>query len=814
MKKNHRQYEKHVKQNATIIFILAALLCGGMIHYIINAKQSINNQRENIKKNEEILNLTNILIEKINKAQSYANLYTLSGNEMHLENFKIITSDIPKLNDSITKLCNDNFDTETLNDIIVLLEKKEKNIEAISEQLKSFNPYLEIYSIIDNYQPTQKNTTISKTIQDTIVYKSEKKSFFKRLGEAFSPKNHSDSIVLVSKTTIDTISENNDDTSELLNEIQLSAEKSIKEYKKQIETFERKYNNLTLNDQKITKEISDLLINLHEYTLNTIIKEIQESEIIINRNINVSILIASIALLTILTFIFFIFNDIKKVVIARKATEEAKKRTEEIMESRHKLLLSVSHDIKSPLSSILGYLELMEIDSKENEEKRVISSIKNSADHILSLLTNLLNFSRLDQGKESIITSDFCINKLCDEISEMFCPLAKNKHLTLVYNNDLKDNTFVKSDALKIKQILSNILSNAIKYTIQGCVYFNVNKSDNYLIFNISDEGIGIPHDKLDEIFKPFSRIDNNESLIEGNGFGLFVVKGLIDLLNGSIDVKSELNKGSQFIITIPVDFVDNHNETKKHIDIQALRSEEKHNILVIDDDKILLSVIKSMIVKLGNCCDICNSPIEFESYTKNLDNYDLILTDREMGAFSGLEVLKKIKETDPVKKVVLMTARSEYNEDIATEKGFDAYLKKPFSINELATLLNINCSSETKNNSRYQNDFPELCQMFDNDDDITNILTTFVETTSHNIITFNEIIENNDFSSAVNLCHKMYPMFVQLAQNESADFLLKMDKLRGKDENSFPEWKEKSLDFMNNVDDFILYLSEKYDIE
>ena len=229
MKMNHRQYEKRVKQNATIIFILAALLCGGMIHYIINVKQSINKQRESIKKNEEILNLTNNLIEKINKAQSYANLYTLSGNVQHLENFKIITSDIPKLNASITDLCNDSFDTKTLNDIIVLLEKKEENIEAISEQLNSFNPYIEIYSIIDNYQPVQKNATVSKTIQDTIVYKSEKKNFFKRLSEAFSPKNHLDSIILVSKTTIDTISENNDETGELLNEIQLSAEKSIKE---------------------------------------------------------------------------------------------------------------------------------------------------------------------------------------------------------------------------------------------------------------------------------------------------------------------------------------------------------------------------------------------------------------------------------------------------------------------------------------------------------------------------------------------------------------------------------------------------------
>lgn len=814
MKNNRRQYENRVKQNATIIFLLAAMLCCGLFHYIISTKKSINNQRDNIKKNEEILSLTNQLIEKINKAQSYANLYTLSGNENHLNNFKIITADIPRLNDSITDLCNENFDTSALNEIIVLLQKKEKNIEAISEQLKSFNPYIEIYSIIDDYQPVPKNTTVSKTIQDTIVYKSEKKNFFQRLGEAFSPKNHADSIVLVSKTTIDTISENNDETSILLDEIQSSTEKSKKEYKKRIETFEIKYNNLVLSDQELTKDISDLLINIHKYTLNTIIEEIQKSEIIINRNINFSILISTVSLLTILIFILFIFNNIKKVIIARKATEEAKKRTEEIMESRHKLLLSVSHDIKSPLSSILGYLELMEIDSKENEEKRVISSMKNSADHILSLLTNLLNFSRLDQGKESIITSEFSINTLCDELSEMFSPLAKNKHLTLVYNNELENNTFIKSDALKIKQILSNILSNAVKYTIEGNVYFKISKNENHLIFNISDEGIGIPQDKLDEIFKPFSRIDNNESLIEGNGFGLFVVKGLIDLLNGEIKVSSELGKGSNFTIKLPIEFV-TEKETKKDIvDIQEIKSNIKLNILVIDDDKTLLTVIEAMLNKLEINCDKCHSSFEFEKMLNNLNNYDLILTDREMGAFSGLDVLKKVKEINSEKKVVLMTARSEYNKAVATETGFDDYLKKPFSINDLALLFNSNFTAETKNNSKYQNDFPELCLMFDNDKDIKNILLTFVETTSNNLMTFNDIIENNIFSEAVSLCHKMYPMFVQLNQKECADFLLKMDKLRGKEEDSFPEWKEKSIEFMNKVDDFISYLSEKYDIE
>ena len=396
----------------------------------------------------------------------------------------------------------------------------------------------------------------------------------------------------------------------------------------------------------------------------------------------------------------------------------------------------------------------------------------------------------------------------------MFAPLAKNKQLTFVYKKNINDNVFVKSDALKIKQILSNILSNAIKYTINGKVNFIVSKDENSMTFHISDEGIGIPQDKLEEIFKPFSRIDNNESLIEGSGFGLFVVKGLVELLNGKINVNSKVGKGSNFTIKIPVEFIERKEIKEENIDINELKSGLKLNVLVVDDDKTLLTVIESMLNKLDIKCDKCQSSIELDNVLKNINYYDLILTDREMGAFSGLDVLKKVKEINKDKKVVLMTARSEYNKDIATEKGFDDYLRKPFSVRELASLLDTNFHSETKNNSRYQNDFPDLCSMFDNDDDITEILNTFVESTANNIVNFNEIINDNNFTEAVRLCHKMRPMFVQLNQNECADFLLKMDMLRGKDESSFPEWKEKSIEFMNKVDDLISYLYEKYGIE
>ena len=814
--KKDRQYESRVKRNAVIIYLLAATLCIGMIYYIFNLKVSIDQQKENIYKNEKILSLTNRLIENVNDAQSYASLYTHSSNRQYKNDFNNALSEISKLNDSISELCDDKSNKNALNEITNLLRIKEKIINEINTQLNSFNPYQEIYAIIDSYQPKQQTTTIQTTTQDTIVYLPEKKGFFKRLGNVFSPNKYLDSLVLVSTTTIDTLASDNE-TSEFIDEIQLYTEKGRKEYVQQIKRVEKQYNNLIFSYNQISKEISDLLIILHKQTLDSVVIEIQNSETLIDKNINLSIALASVALLIILTFIFLIFYDVKKVIAARKATEEAQRRTEEIMKSRHNLLLSVSHDVKAPLSSILGYLELMQLENKSDNDNQKISSMKNSAEHILSLLTNLLNFSRLDQGKEAPIISDFNIKELCDELSLMFSPLANNKHLEFLYENSLNENTFIKSDALKIKQIISNLLSNAIKYTKEGSISFSVNKNENEIIFNISDDGIGIPQDKLNDIFKPFNRIDNKESLIEGNGFGLFVVKGLIDLLDGNIKVESELNKGSHFTVSIPVEFIENKAKVTENHDINNFKSDNNQNLLVIDDDNTLLAVIDSMLKKIGCSCDVCQSSVDFERYCKDLGKYDLILTDREMGAFSGLDVLKNIKNIDSNKKVILMTARSEYNNEVALQKGFDGYLRKPFSINDLVKLLNsnISLSENIEKVSKYQEDFPELCTMFGNDDPtIDNILRVFIENTSDNLIIFNEIINRDSFNEAVNLCHKMRPMFVQLNQIEAATFLDKMDKLRGKDENAFPEWKEESIKFMNLADDLITHITEKYDIE
>ena len=805
--------ERRVRYSAAIIFLMVAALCTAMIYYISNLRNTISEQRRNIRRNEKVLSLTNSLIRTVNEAQASAQLYTFSSNPDQLQLFKDRLDDIKMINDSIVNYSGRKATNKVLlDDLVSLLQRKELIISNISKQYEAFKPYDEIYNLLMNYKPERKPEVVAVITQDTIVKKAKKKNFFERL---FSSESATDSIILLSKTTFDTIDKGfKPDNSKLLNDIQIYSEKGKNEYLKRIKDVENQYHTFILADQNISEEISGLLITLHKQTLETVMGEVQKSDVLIRKNLNYSIYSGTIALILILLFITLIFYDIQKVSKARKEREEALRRADEIMESRHKLLLSVSHDIKAPLSSVIGYIELMKMERLQPHDIARLNSMKYSSEHILSLLSNLLEFSSLDQGRQFVKRSDFDISELCDQLRNMFMPIAENKQLKLFYHKGIPEHLHISSDPLKIKQIISNIISNSLKYTIEGEVHFGVYLENKKLIFSVIDSGIGIPEDKIEEMFKPFSRAENNTGLAEGNGFGLYVVKGLLDLLGGKIKMMSKVGEGTHTEITIPIKLVEKveNKEVKKHNEPKS-EPGRNLNILLVDDDNSLLTVASAMLAKLGQKSDFCRSSVEFSKYLDIINNFDIVITDREMGTFSGIDVLHSIKSIKPEMQVIIMTARDEYGQHAATSEGFDGYLKKPFRIKDLAELLHLNWNEEYARRCSFSDDFPGLCTMFDNDEEaIKEILDAFVKSTSDNLVTLNDAINEHDFAKAQSVCHKMKPMFIQLEQ-KSADYLTIMDGCRGQESASFPDWEEKGVGFMEETDTLMNLLSEKYDI-
>ena len=815
-KKSQNEYPSGSRTSwkVVITYLFVIVLCAALFYYIFNLRKSIENQRSNINSQHAAINWVNEFTKNVHAAQNAANLYAFTEQSQYRHEFNSYRDAIKVQTDSL-KLFEISEDNKLMvNEISNLIKSKGRISNELSRQFHDFNPLAEFDRTIDDYRPPKPEeeiviTTVSK---DTIIHvpkKVEKKGFWGRVGDVFnSDEEQEDSVVHISVERTDTlrIQHQGQDSVNILANLRVLSDKAKAQYWKKIKQYEKKTQELVKADNELSEQISTLLIRLNQEILDSTVKEIEKSEEIIQENTHYSILIGAVTLGLIIIFIILIISDVNKGYRARRAAEEAKRKTEEIMESRHKLLLSVTHDIKTPLSSIMGNVELLDKTGNEKE----FSSIQQSADHILNLLTNLLEYSSLEQGKLKVNNEAFNLRDLCDETAEMFEPIARHKNLQFIYEPSFEEDSSILSDRLKIKQILSNLISNGIKYTLEGSVTFKARMGRNLVVFDITDTGVGIPQDKLEEVFKPFVRIETYNQFAEGSGYGMSVVKGLVDLLGGEIQIESEVDKGSHFEVRIPVGSVEENIEAKDEI---VDDNKKSLNILVIDDDNTLLSVIDTMLHRLGHQAIPCRSKSDVEGAVAQIADYDYILTDREMGALTGNDILHIFKEVDADKPVILMTGRIEYTNEKAKKEGFDGFLPKPFNLKQLESLFGSVALSDNEEETAFP-DFPNFSEMMGNDKEaMTDILTVFVQSTANDLVSMNTLIEQSDFVEMQGLCHKMLPMFIQLERDTT--FLARMNAMRGKDETEedYPNWKEDATQFMAQTDELMDLLAEKYGI-
>ncbi len=775
--------ETGIRLKAMLIYIVVAAICGAMIAYMYNQWQEINNQRRYIEQYHHALALTNEFVFAVNQAQAEANLYVTSKNRAHLGAYHQKINEIQLLADSLRKIAEQD---SILDEISVFLNKKGVVVTELNKMFDNQAPMDSIGKRLKSIAPAVLKDTVlvTTTIQDTVVQKIPKKGFWKRVGEVFSPSSKPDSIVKVTTRKTDTV-KMPEIKNDIVSGVDIIAAEASKSYANQLSAIGLQVNRLIAIDQEISSQITGLLHQLSLRTVNDTLAEARKSEELIRRSYTISIVGGVISLTLILVFILLIISDVNKGKAARKALEEANARTRQIMESRHQLLLSVSHDIKTPLNSILGYFELWR--GEDNIPQDPLRSMENSGKHIMALLGNLLEFSSLEQGSLTLACCNFNPWQLCAETAGMFEPLARQKNLTFDGRFDIDKDLEVYSDVLKIKQIIINLLSNSIKYTPKGCVAFTMAYEDEKIRFSISDTGAGIPADQMDALFKPFARVDANKALAPGSGLGMYVVKGLVELLHGTIDVMSTVGEGTRIEVTIPATAV----ATK------TVEPGVSKKILLVDDDPTLLAMLTDMLVKLGHTVEKYDHPAAFNI---SCGEYDMVITDMEMGTVSGTDILKKIR-TDGVKTtVVVMTGRGDYSEAKACEAGFDAYLPKPFTMQALERLTGVADSGYAVDLEKVPatNGFAMLEEMFDGDRQaIAEVLDVFVNTTTDNIQTLRQAVANDDFKQVQALCHKMLPMFMQVdAPANCVEFLQYMDAARNDSSDQHPYWRGKTSDF------------------
>lgn len=784
--RNTNEYK--IRFNVVLIFLLIASACCGIFYYFYNLQARVAVQKEEVERDYSALSKTNELIYEVNMAQTIASFYVSTKKRRYLHRFRKNIASIDSLIDSMAIRENHPYHNDKLREISKLLNQQATTMSELNKQVNKQNPVQIIHEKIQSYEPPVVRDTlyVSTMVQDTVVNKIPKRGFFRRIADVFSPAKHPDSIVVIKAQKVDTIKIEKIETPAIIMEVDSVARQASITYDSNIKEIEKRVGNLIASSQEISSKISTLLLELHRETLDSTLLSIQNSEQTVTQNYLYSLIGGGCLMMLILIFILLIIRYVSMESTAHKALKEANERTRQIMESRHQLLLSVSHDIKTPLGSILGYLELW-----KGEKRKEVESMRNSGKHILSLLENLLKFSSLEQGTLQVTESEFSIDSLYKETADMFEPLARQKGLVFERIQSFDKDMLLSADSLKIKQVIINILSNAVKYTVRGDVRFDLGYEKEKLIVKVTDTGVGIPQEKQQEIFHAFSRVESNNAIADGTGLGMYVVKGLVDLLGGTISVRSEVNRGTHICAEIPVRIVE-----REIVIPAAFRSRD---ILVVDDDATLLTVTVDMLRRLGHNAVACDNPQNFESVS---EGFEIILTDMEMGDFSGEDILRKSGKLP----VVIMTARADFSKQKAEFMGFSDYLPKPFSIEALRNIFGgedtksdfppyeiKGCVSGTATADKPDLSFPMLEEMFEGDKDaIRDILQMFDTSTGEHIEMLRESVAKEDFAQSQAICHKMLPMFAQLEDTDSVEILRKMDSLRGAPVSEHPFWKEE----------------------
>ena len=352
-------------------------------------------------------------------------------------------------------------------------------------------------------------------------------------------------------------------------------------------------------------------------------------------------------------------RNYKNLLLLKEKNEEIKR----LNKLKSQFFASVSHEIRTPLNAINGFIKLLLNKNLDEESKKYVKILNSTVDDLLKIINDLLDFEKVENNKLEIENIEFNLREILDEIKEIYSQKTKEKNIIFetIFENIDKN---IISDPVRIKQIINNLLSNAFKFTPENKkVILEVKIEDKYLLIKVEDEGIGIEKDKVSKILEPFSQASKDTARkYGGTGLGLNIVKKLVELFNGNMQIESEINKGSKFVIKIPVKVVKNR----------------KLNILVAEDDVANQIFLEAIIKYLGhNYKIVSNGKEALEEFKKN--KYDVVIIDNNMPEMSGDEFLKEVKKISDIKVISISGSKTQ---------GYDFVLQKPFTLDKLKTAL------------------------------------------------------------------------------------------------------------------------------
>ncbi|MFS2871675.1 ATP-binding protein [Phocaeicola dorei] len=498
--------------------------------------------------------------------------------------------------------------------------------------------------------------------------------------------------------------------------------------------------------------------------------------------------VLGVAILLLVLSYIIIQRDIQQQETGRRKLEEIIGQNRDLLDMRKKIILTISHDIRAPLSIINGSAELA-MDTRDRKKRNShLANISVVCKHILHLLNNLLDIYRLNEAKETRNNIPFRLSDLLERITTGFTHAANDKGLLFQCNFEDTDVT-VCGDSDRIEQIADNLLSNAIKFTEAGSVSFIACHKDGTLLLTVKDTGIGMSEETVARIFDPFER-SAPDTNAEGFGLGLSITKGLVGLLDGEITVASEVGKGSTFRVSLPLPLTDETVENEEQVSNPSARLPQR--VLAIDDDPLQLEIVKEMLERNGVSCTTCVNTRTLVGEMRKAD-YDLLLSDIQMDGTNGFDLLELLRNSNIGNSrtipVVAMTARGDKEKEAFASAGFTACIHKPFSMHELLDLI-ASVVSDTKSEV-VSADFDTFTAEVR---DKKRLLRTFIEQSNKDIEQLSKA--GNDRERLREIVHRMLPMWELLQTDEpllSYRNVLHDDKA---DDNMVGEYTQQIIDY------------------
>lgn len=478
-----------------------------------------------------------------------------------------------------------------------------------------------------------------------------------------------------------------------------------------------------------------------------------------------------------------IATDITDTVESRQKLLQALEKAETAQQIQEQFLANMSHEIRTPMNGIQGMTRLLLETSLTEEQERFTNIISRSVNNLVVIVNNVLDYSNLSTGKLTLDSFAFDLPKTLEELTKHFEHAIKNKRLQFNMNIQEGVPSFVKGDAFRLKQILTNLIDNAIKFTTEGSITLTVSLKEqtdkrSTLSFALRDTGIGIEKNKLDTIFKSFAQAGKKiASGYGGAGLGLTISKGLIELQGGTITVNSEPGNGSEFVFVIPFGRTDSNDVVTGQTDFAARLAGKR--ILVVEDNIINQKLIDFVLRKMQIKADIANNGKEAIERCEKNPGYDLIIMDLQMPIMDGYETTVYLREKMHLQTpIIAMTATAlKEDQEKSAEVGMNDFMVKPFDFNDLYArmirlLFHVSVQPELVSKEPEK---PEkmydlaLLEELEDPNYVLEVLTYFLQYSPLDIKELNVLVLENNRESLAKKAHKL----------KGAAGMLKAEKLR-----------------------------------